>query len=174
MMTQAHTLRGKPDIGRPLLHAIHAITFFALLGSGLLLFVPGLRALATGGYSLAIVRLHRWAGVASVALPLVLLLYLGGPAALAPPRARTLRDSLKGLHQAVTIAMTLAFAATGFVLWPRHPISESLEAGSRLLHEWMTYAAAGLLAVHVLDVTLIEAVVQRMDNRACRGPADAP
>jgi len=148
------------NIARPLLHAIHTATFLALLATGLLLFIPELRSFATGGYSLAIVRIHRWAGVASVGLPFALLLCLGGPSALAPPRTHTLRGLLKGAHQAIVVAMTLLFAATGLIMWLQQPIYESIEDSSRLLHDWMTSAAGAFLAVHLFDVAIVGTVAR--------------
>ena len=159
-MTHAHPTVPSANIARPLLHAIHTATFLALFVTGLLLFVPELRALATGGYSLAIVRIHRWAGVASIGLPFALLVYLGGPAALAPPRTHTLRGLLKGTHQAIVVVLTLLFAATGFIMWLQQPIYESIEDSSRSLHDWMTYVAAVLLAVHLFDVAFIGTVAR--------------
>ena len=158
-MTHTHQKAGV-TIARPLLHAIHTATFLALFVTGLLLFVPELRSLATGGYSLAIVRVHRWAGVASIALPFALLLYLGGPVALAPPRTHTIRGLMKGAHQAVIVAMTLLFAGTGLVIWLQQPLYESIQDSARSLHDWMTYAAAALLAIHVFDVAVIGTLVR--------------
>lgn len=165
-MAHGHHEPTRTRFERPLLHTIHTLTFLVLLASGLLLFVPELRAYATGGYSLAIVWVHRWAGVASVALPFALLLYLGGPAVLAPPRTGTVRGALKAGHQAIVVAMTLLFAATGIVMWLRHPVYESIEDASRLLHGWMTYGAAILLLVHVLDVSVIGGVTRLSAARA--------
>jgi cytochrome b subunit of formate dehydrogenase len=143
--------RTLPHLARPLSHTVHAVTFAVLLVTGLLLFVPDLRAAATGGYSLVIGKAHCWSGVAFVVLPVLIILRYGLRSILAPPEKRTLRTAWKGLHLAITILASGLFTVSGFVLWGESLVAEATVDVSRLLHDWLTYAAAVLLVVHLLE-----------------------
>ncbi len=150
-----------PALARPLLHTAHLLTFLALLGTGLLLFLPGLRALITGGYSLLIRDTHRWGGVAFVVLPALVVLPCGVRGLFASPGPRTIRLVWQGIHVAVTVVVSAAFAMTGFVLWGKGLFPERVVDGSLAIHDWLTYAVLVLVSIHLLDVG-VAAVAARL------------
>ncbi|MBP1688307.1 MAG: hypothetical protein H6Q33_4450 [Deltaproteobacteria bacterium] len=141
-------------LARPLLHTVHLVTFTVLLLTGLLLFVPGLRAALTGGYSQLIRDAHRWGGVAFAVLPVVVVLACGPRAIFAAPAQRTLRTLWQGLHMGVTCLVSVVFTVTGFAIWDKRLLPPSVLEGSRALHDWLTYAAAALVALHLVEVGL--------------------
>jgi cytochrome b subunit of formate dehydrogenase len=141
-----------PTIARPLLHTVHLVTFALLFVTGLLLLVPALRGLITGGYSQLIRETHRWGGVAFVALPVAVIVGFGARQVFVAPAARTLRTLWQGAHVAVTVVMTTVLTATGFVLWGRRSVPESIVDLSRSTHDWLTYVAAVLVAAHLCEV----------------------
>jgi hypothetical protein len=69
----------------------------------------------------------------------------------------------KGLHLAITILVGGLFTVSGFVLWGKSLVSEAPVEASRLLHDWLTYAAAVLLAVHLVDAA-VAALVTRIGS----------
>ena len=141
-----------PALARPLLHTVHLLTFAALMLTGLLLFIPGLRAAVTGGYSQVIRDSHRWGGVVFIALPLAIVLFGGVRNVFAPPAVHTLRTRWQGLHTALTVALTGVFTITGAFIWGKRTLPESLVEVSRNTHDWLTYAAGVLVAAHLLEV----------------------
>jgi cytochrome b subunit of formate dehydrogenase len=141
-----------PALARPLLHTAHLVTFLALLATGLLLFVPSLRAAVTGGYSQVIRDTHRWGGVAFAALPLLLLARFGIRASLAPTGERGVRTLWQGLHIALTVLLGTLFTVTGMVIWWQRHMPESITDPARSLHDWLTYAAVVLVGLHLLEV----------------------
>jgi len=157
-------------IARPLVHTIHLLTFTVLFVSGLLLFVPDLRAAVTGGYSQIVRESHRWGGVAFFALPLLVMLRFGVRSVFAPPAQRTLRSLWQGFHVALTVVIALLFIGTGFVMWASRSMPESVLDPSRDLHDWLTYVVGGLVVVHLAEIG-IAAVVARFRSAATSGPA---
>lgn len=159
---QATTRRASAKVFvRPLLHTVHLVTFVVLFATGLLLFVPELRAWTTGGYSLFIRRLHFWTGAASIVLPLAVLLRFGAASLRQATHGKSLRSMLKGAHFAITVAITVLFAVTGLVIWPADFPYESLVDASRTAHGWLTYVAAALLTLHLGQVA-VAATIARM------------
>jgi len=153
-------------IARPLLHTVHLLTFVVLLATGLLLFIPDLRAAATGGYSLFIREAHLWVGVAFLVLPLLVIIRYGTRSILVAPADLTLRTRLKGLHLVVTVLLAALLTLSGFALWADSFMPDAVLDASRSLHDWLTYAAIFLLAIHILEVG-VAALVERL------GPASA-
>ncbi len=141
-----------PYLARLLLHTIHLLTFAVLLATGLLLFVPGLRAAVTGGYSLQIRAAHRWGGVAFLVLPALLILIAGARQVFRAPEQRSLSTLWQGLHTGVTILFAFIFIVTGFALWAEPSLPEALVDHSRSVHDWLTYAAALLVVLHLAHV----------------------
>ena len=154
-----------PALARPLLHSAHVVTFLVLLVSGLLLLLPGLRAAVTGGYSLIIRETHLWVGVAFVILPALIILPCGIRQVFAPPTQRTARSIWQGLHVAVTIVVSAVLVVTGFVLWGKEFVAEPLVEGSLLAHDWLTYATAVLLGLHLVELG-VAALVARLQQAA--------
>ena len=157
-MGEGRGARGAAMPARPLLVAL---AFLALLGTGLLLFLPGLRALVTGGYSLVIRDTHRWGGVAFVVLPAFVILRCGARRIFASSNPRTPRIVWQGIHVAITVLISTVFAVTGFVLWGKRLLPEPLVDGSLTIHDWLTYAVMVLVGIHLLDVG-VAAVVTRL------------
>jgi hypothetical protein len=149
-----------PALARPLLHTVHLLTFAVLFATGLLLFVPGLRAVVTGGYSLLIRETHRWGGVAFAALPTLIVLRGGVRSVFPSPPRRTLRTLWQGMHVVITLVMSAVFIVTGFVMWGRRALPESVVDASQSMHDWLTYAAAVLVVAHLLEVGMAAVVAQ--------------
>lgn len=141
-----------PTLARPLLHTIHLLTVVVLFATGLLLFIPGLRAVVTGGYSLQIRAAHRWGGVAFVILPAVVIVAAGVRHIFRAPARRTLGTLWQGLHTGITILFAFIFVVTGFALWAEPSLPEALVDHSRSVHDWLTYAAAVLVLLHLAQV----------------------
>jgi cytochrome b subunit of formate dehydrogenase len=156
------------SLARPLLHAVHVVTFTVLLATGLLLFLPGLRAEVVGGYSLVIRQAHRWGGVAFMVLPLLVVVRFGARSVFVAPSQRTLRTLWQGMHVAVTLGMGGVFTFTGFVIWGKRLLPELIVESSRLTHDWLTYAAAVLVMVHLVEVGLA-ALLARIKPAAAAG-----
>jgi cytochrome b subunit of formate dehydrogenase len=153
--------RSGSPVARHLLHSVHTVTFLLLLASGLLLFVPELRSLATGGYSLHLRQLHRWSGIAFVALPAAILAGYGARALAARAASRTARARWKRFHFAASAVMTALFAITGAMLWSPAAFSEMTVDLARALHERLTFVAAAFLGAHVIEAGS-GAVAQRL------------
>src|SRR5512139_4088563 len=133
-------------IARLLTHTTHLVTFVAVFVSGVLLFAPSLRAVFTGGYSLLIRDLHRWGGVAFAVLPLLVIVICGPRKVFHRPLRRGMRRLWQGTHTLLAVLMSLTFTVTGFVLWGERALSENVVDVSRVIHDWLTYAAAVLVA----------------------------
>ena len=157
-----------PSLARPLLHTAHLVTFSVLLLTGLLLFVPGLRAAVTGGHSQLIRNAHRWGGAAFVVLPVVLVLACGPRNVFVAPAQRTARTLWQGLHMGITIIVGIIFTLTGVAIWDKQLLSDSIVESSRSMHDWLTYAAAVLVAIHLVEVGLAS-LLARMRTAAAAG-----
>jgi cytochrome b subunit of formate dehydrogenase len=159
------------SLARPLLHTLHLATFVLLMGTGILMLSPELRAVVTGGYSLLIFTAHCWGGVAFLLLPVAVLVAAGGPAVLAPAQ----RDGLRGLWQAghmlVTVTIGTALVVSGFALWAKDFVSMATMDASLLVHDWLTYAAAALVALHLLELAGRGAATRVQEARALQPPS---
>ncbi len=156
-------------MARLLTHTTHLVTFVAVLLTGVLLFAPNLRAAFTGGYSLVIRDVHRWGGVAFALLPL-LVIAIGGPRQVFDrPLRRSLRRLWQGAHMVLAVLMSVAFTATGLVLWGERRLSEPVVDFSRMVHDWLTYAAVVLVATHLFEIGLAS-LVARFGAAAAASP----
>lgn len=135
-----------PALARLVLHSAHLLTFAVVFASGLMLFLPNLREAVTGGYSLLIRDAHRWGGVAFAALPTLIIMRFGVSNVFVAPAERSTRTLWQAVHLALTVAMTLIFTITGFVIWWKRWLPEAVVDLSRLGHDNLTYAAAALPA----------------------------
>jgi len=149
-----------PNLARPLLHTTHVLTFAVLVITGLLLYLPDLRATFVGGYSLLLSRAHCWGGVAFAILPVLIVSRCGLRSVFVRPERWTFRTLWQGAHVAVTVLVSTVLAATGFALWGKRMASRPLVEASLVGHDWMTYAVLGLFGVHLVDVG-VSAVVGR-------------
>ena len=154
-----------PALARPLLHTVHLLTFAALFVTGLLLLIPSLRAAVTGGYSLAIREAHRWGGVAFVVVPAGIIAQAGLRNVFIRPAHPSIRTRWQGFHLALTAMVSVVFVLTGFVLWGKRSLPDTLVELSRGTHDWLTYVAAALLGVHLLEIGLA-ALVERFHAAA--------
>lgn len=153
--------RSVASVARHLLHGVHTVAFVLLLASGLLLFVPELRSLATGGYSQHLRQLHRWSGVAFAALPAAILVGYGAGAVAIRTEPRTVRGRWKRFHLAAIAIMTAVFTITGVMLWSPAAFSDATLDVTRALHERLMFVAAAFLGAHVIEVGS-GAVAQRL------------
>ena len=162
------------------LHWVLALGFFALLSSGLVLYLPGLSVLVARRPLVKTV--HLYTGVAWLA-GLALVVVLGNRKSL----LATVRDFdrfddedrrwLRGrpsrpgrfnagqkLNAALTAAFTLLFAVSGFLLWYGERDTRFRFASTILLHDGLMYVSLVLLVGH-----LYLAVVRRATRHSLRG-----
>ncbi|MBI3785203.1 MAG: hypothetical protein HY270_17565 [Deltaproteobacteria bacterium] len=158
-----------PAVSRVLLHTVHLLTFVAVFATGVLLFVPDLRAAVTGGHSLVIREAHRWGGVVFAGLPAVLIAMVGARKIFVAPGVPTLRTYWQRLHTAFTVFLTVVFTVTGFVLWGKRFAPEPILEMSRALHDGLTYAVAPLVGLHLCEVG-VAALVERIKMGETRQP----
>lgn len=148
----------RAEILRRGLHTVHAATFLFLLGTGLLLYSPTLRASFTGGYSLTLRWLHRWGGVAFVLLPLPLIA-IAGRSAIRGEEDKGCHDPgwlvrWQGAHMLFTIGAAAIFTGTGMVIWLKALFPSLVVEWSYSLHNWLTYGSCVVMIPH-LFVTLV-------------------
>lgn len=141
-----------PVLARTLVHTTHLVTFLVLFASGLLLLLPNLRAATIGGYALTLQLVHRWGGVAFVVLPASVVLLAGVRTVFWPPAVRTTRAWWQGLHVLFTLVMSAIFTVTGAVIWAAALMPVALHDLAQLVHDRLTYVAAALLGLHLVEV----------------------
>ncbi|HEY2219600.1 MAG TPA: cytochrome b/b6 domain-containing protein [Gaiellaceae bacterium] len=164
-----------------LLHWANAIGFFALLATGLILYLPSLAVLV--GRRPLIQRLHFWSGIGWVCI-LVAIALLGdrrGIARLAREVDRFDRDDLRWLlgrkpapqgrfnagqklNTALTAAFTVLFLVSGLLLWFGERDTRFRFAGTVVLHDGLMYVALVLLVGH-----LYLALIHPATRHALRG-----
>lgn len=145
-------------LARPVLHTLHLLTFAILLATGVLMISPELRTAFTGGYSLVIRRAHLWGGVAFAVLPAIVVFPLGMRNVFVATAERTPRTLWQGSHLIITIMIGAVFTATGLAIWEEGIVSESLADLSRSTHNWLTWVAAALLGLHLVEVGIASMV----------------
>jgi formate dehydrogenase subunit gamma len=152
------------------LHWVLALGFFALLGSGLILYVPELSVLVARRP--LIKTLHLYTGIAWL-LALALVIAVGTRGSLLatlreldrfdeddrhwlrhrPSRPGRFNAGQK-LNAAVTAAFVVRFAVSGFLLWHGERDTRFRFAGTILLHDGLMYVALVLLAGHLYLVLI--------------------
>jgi hypothetical protein len=162
-----------PALARPLLHTVHLLTFLLLLATGLLLLLPGLRAAVTGGYSLSIRSAHRWGGVAFIVLPALIVWRAGPRRIVVATDVTAFRRLWRGFHLGLTALLSLLLAASGAALWDKRVLPDGFADASAALHDWLTYAAVALLALHLGEVG-VAAIVARVRAAAVTGSSTEP
>lgn len=136
---------------RRALHATHAVATLLLLGTGLLLEFPELRARFVGGYGTRIVTIHLWAGAAFAGIPLLALAisYRGLledlRRRLGPPDPWGFRKS----HIVVSLGAGFLLSLTGLILWRDTLFPVSVGDGSRWIHLALTVVIAVEIPVHL-------------------------
>jgi hypothetical protein len=132
-------------------HLAHAVTFLALLGTGMLLFSPTMRSRLVGGYSLHLRSIHCWTGLAFALATLPFVPHALRLARRARPggSGATRGAVLRLVHALFALAAAAALTASGFVLWQRRGFSLALMDASGAVHLWLTYGAAAVFMLHL-------------------------
>ena len=162
------------------LHWVHALAFFVLLATGLVLWVP---ELATAVAHRRLVKDVHLLTAVVWAVAVVLVIVLGDRRALASDwreieridrddrRWLTLRRAPQGrfnagqkLNAIATAAFALLFAASGVFLWLAARDSRFRWEGPIVVHDALTYASIALVAGH-----LYLAVIHPTTRHALRG-----
>ncbi len=162
-----------------LLHWLNALGFFALLATGLVLYLPSLSVLVSRRQ--LVQSLHFWIGVAWLAA-LAAVLLLGGRRLLATARELEAfdRDDLRWLrggkapqgrfnagqkvNAALTAAFTVLFGVSGLLLWFGEQDTRVRFASTVILHDGLMYVSLVLVAGH-----LYLALVHPATRHALRG-----
>jgi len=162
------------------LHWIHATAFLVLLGSGLVLYLPALSELVSRRP--LVKAIHLWTAVAWIAA-LALVVLVGDR----PGLRRTLRELdrfdaddrrwLRGrrvpqgrfnagqkLNAAISAALALLFALSGFLLWYGERDTRFRFASTLLVHDGLMYIFLVLLVGH-----LYLALIHPSTRHALRG-----
>ena len=162
------------------LHWVHAASFFALLATGLILYLPALSTLVSRRN--LVKNVHIWVAVAWLVAILVIF---------AVGNRRALRESwreietfdrddrrwLRGrrapqgrfnagqkVNAILTVAFALLFVLSGFFLWLGERDHRFLLAGTGTLHDILTYLSVALLVGH-----LYLALIHPATRHALRG-----
>jgi formate dehydrogenase subunit gamma len=162
-----------------LLHWVNALGFFALLATGLILYLPSLSVLVSRRQLMQ--SLHFWIGVGWLAV-LAAVLALGGRRLLATAREVESfdRDDLRWLrgrkvpqgrfnagqkvNAALTAAFTILFGLSGLLLWFGEQDTRLRFASTVILHDGLMYVSLFLLVGH-----LYLALVHPATRHALRG-----
>jgi formate dehydrogenase subunit gamma len=163
------------------LHWANAVTFFTLLGSGLVLYLPSLASLV--GRRPFVKDLHLWSGIGWIAL--LALIVVAGDRRGILRTARELetfdgddvrwllrrRPAPQGrfnagqkLNASLTAAFTVLFAVSGILLWVGERDTRFRFASTVILHDGLMFVSLGLLAGH-----LYLAVLHPATRHALRG-----
>ena len=162
------------------LHWMHASTFFALLATGMILYLPSLSTLVSRRN--LVKNVHIWVAVAW-AIALVVIFVAGNRKRLAEDWReietidRDDRRWLRGrrtpqgrfnagqkINALLTVAFALLFALSGFFLWLGERDHRFLFAGTGMLHDILTFLSVGLLVGH-----LYLALIHPSTRHALRG-----
>ncbi len=162
------------------LHWMHASAFFALLATGLILYLPALSTLVSRRN--LVKNVHIWVAVAW-AVALVVIVVVGNRKRLAEDwREIETIDSddrrwLRGrrapqgrfnagqkINALLTVAFALLFALSGFFLWLGERDHRFIFAGTGTVHDVLTFLSVGLLVGH-----LYLALIHPSTRHALRG-----
>jgi len=142
----------EPWASYPWLHFFYAVVALGLVGTGLLIQFPDLRARFVGGYGQTVAWWHEWAGVAMLVLP-VLWFALAPSAAWDTIVLRSWRRDKLALHAVnlwFTIVSGVVFVVTGFLLWFQRTLPDSVIDWSYVLHDVFSYALYVMIPVHIV------------------------
>ena len=162
------------------LHWMHSSAFFALLATGLILYLPALSTLISRRN--LVKNVHIWVAVAW-AIALVVIVVVGNRKRLAEDWReietidRDDRRWLRGrkapqgrfnagqkINALLTVAFALLFVLSGFFLWLGERDHRFLFAGTGMLHDILTFLSVGLLVGH-----LYLALIHPSTRHALRG-----
>jgi cytochrome b subunit of formate dehydrogenase len=137
-------------------HLANALASVALIGTGLLISYPDIRAQLIGGYAMQLSKWHHWIGVAFIAMPLLWL--LKDPAAL----LHTVRwylgavrlDLWRKLHYGVSLLACVILAITGAVLWLNVEIDRAMADTMVGAHVVATWVLLFTIPLHLLSAVL--------------------
>ncbi len=158
-----------PGSVRRALHAVHALTSLLLVGTGVLIHWPELRAELVGGYGLAIAGLHEWTGLVFIIAPLLSLALAARPlvrdlgARLGPPDP----PSWRKLHIVLTLFMTALLALSGVALWKQEHLPVRAADLALDVHIWLSWGIAVSIPVHLFAARrkIVEIVAIRLGLR---------
>jgi formate dehydrogenase subunit gamma len=178
--TSSHPRIERFTLTERVLHWMHASAFFALLATGLILYVPALSTLISRRN--LVKNVHIWIAVAW-AIALVVIVVAGDRKRLASDwreietidrddrrwlRGRRVRQGRFNAGQKVnallTVAFALLFALSGFFLWLGERDHRFIFAGTGTVHVVLTFLSVGLLVGH-----LYLALIHPSTRRALRG-----
>jgi formate dehydrogenase subunit gamma len=147
------------------LHWVHAVSFFALLATGLILYLPSLATLISRRN--LVKNVHIWVAVAWL-VAIAVIMIAGNRRALRESWReietfdRDDRRWLRGrrapqgrfnagqkLNAILTVAFALLFALSGFFLWLGERDHRFIFAGTGTVHDVLTYLSVGLLVGHL-------------------------
>jgi formate dehydrogenase subunit gamma len=162
------------------LHWVHALSFFALLATGLILYLPSLATLISRRN--LVKNVHIWVAVAWL-VAIAVILIVGNRRALRDSWSeietidRDDRRWLRGrsapqgrfnagqkLNAILTVAFALLFALSGFFLWLGERDHRFIFAGTGTVHDTLTYLSVVLLVGH-----LYLALIHPSTRHALRG-----
>jgi formate dehydrogenase subunit gamma len=147
------------------IHWVHAVGFFVLLGSGLVLYVPRLSELV--GRRPGVKAVHLYAAIAWL-VAVVLVVVLGDRRALREtareldlfdeddrlwlrriPRPQGRFNAGQKVNAALTVAFAFLFAVSGVLLWAGERNHAFQFASTLLLHDGLMYVSLVLLVGHL-------------------------
>ena len=134
------------------LHALNAVLFLLLLGTGLLFQFPDWRGTLVGGYGMLLQDLHRWGGVAFAVVPALALAWVGS-VLWRDAWKRASRPKGKNLRRGnlwAALAGGVGFTGTGAILWWSPQGMPLLVDASLWLHQVLTYIALAILVAHLI------------------------
>ncbi len=133
-------------------HAIYAAIVLVLIATAIPIQFPDLRASLIGGYGRSFATVHDWAGVAMLALPVVVF-------AATPRRAletiviRSYRREHFRLHAVnlwFTLVSGLLFAVTGFLMWFPAQLPDAVVDASADVHSTLSYVLYVVVPLHLV------------------------
>ena len=149
------------------LHWANAVSFLFLLATGLILYLPSLSVLVQRRP--LIKDMHAWGGVGWLTLLAVVALFGDRRGLLRDARELETfdRDRLntgQKINAILTIAFTILFAVSGFLLWMGERDTRFRFASTVILHDGLMFAALALFVGH-----LYLAVIHPATRHSLRG-----
>ncbi len=133
-------------------HALYAVIILVLIATAIPIQFPDLRAWLIGGYGRTIATVHEWAGVAMLALPVVV--FAAKPhAALETISIRSYRREHLRFHAFnlwFTLVSGVVFIVTGFVMWFPTRLPHLLTDTSTDVHGWLSYVLYVMIPLHLM------------------------
>lgn len=164
-----------PATARRGLHALHTLASLALVGTGLLIQWPELRARVLGGYGRELALLHEQSALVFLAAPALALAFAGRALARdASARLRRPHLTWRKTHLVLSVALSLALSVSGVAMWIDAGPLWLLDAATQV-HVWTTWAFLAALAAHLVAARrkIREAISLRLGYDGGHVPPDA-